>query len=776
MNKMQDLIKRAAAALLLPSMVLSSAGLLTSCGDKQTKPVKVKQTDRYEKDSDPDADKRNEDGEIEMAAGDVTLVLPEDFSDYAALEVKEITPPKPLGDLSSKDMKVYDIDLEQFTQSGCYFDIRLPYDDFKLDSASAKDNIGAAYYNPETEEWEPVVFELDEEKKEVVIKTNHLSVYSCFNVIDSGTKDAYISFVKTYDFYRDLFAETELSQAYGMIKAAAENKGKVPPGLFDQYIAKQTKDADILSQCVTVGSFIADNWKPGESDDFGELGEALSGYALALSGTGIALDMWHSWRGTGELSMEDHQRFAAESLKAMVSFGSGFLVSSTGAVVLLAAAPVEGAITSARNAIIANEKDAYRKGYEIFYRDYYPRSVNDWADFLEKARKNVYDENRLMLRIEGEIKRYTEACWNALDETWYFCIGDADLRENIGGHFRRAALHKNDVRDEIRQEISEEFAQEIMAEMIPKALEEVCMRDYLKCNKELKIKMEKLRQELNKKVTFEFVDTAATPEKGSSFAGHRAYLYNEDDVYLNEEWSVRLNDEGKGEMSFSLIGWYEIGKPESVKIFPEGADINKDEPALDFPIVNWVGWKHTIPLAAGVKYEDLEGNYYNATITLGEYELSEQARAWAINEFPTPFYDVYGHEAEDIMGGLELLKEYPAPYPMDFSIYGENGGLAGVINYDFSNMLGRVFHNVYEDFIYDPATGILRFSTEDGEVFDKADYIIRFSYADDGSVQFTGDIHNYVTDEFPDEGSYITFIIKGSKSEVMIDGLPLILD
>lgn len=764
-------IRRSLARLLLISLLLPAEFLLPACSPK-TEGGKIKRADRYEKEDGSDADKRNEEGKIKLTAGEVTLLLPEDFSDYAALEVKEITPPKPLGDLRAGDMKVYDIDLEQFTESGCYFDIRLPYSDFNLGAEAAEDNIGAAYYNPDSGQWEPLVFELDQENEEVVIKTNHFSVYSCFNIKNSKTKESYINYVESFNFHHELFKESDLTQAYEMVKAAAANKGLVPPTQAQEALKWEMTKTDILSQSITVGSFIADNWKASESDDFGAVGGVLSDYTLALSGVAIALDMWHSWRGSGTLSLEDHQRFASDSLKAVVNYGSGFLLSSTGAVILLAAAPVEGAITSARNAIIENEKDAYRKGYEIFYRDYYPRSVNEWADFLEKARENVLNEERLMLRIEGEIKRYTEACWDALDETWYFCIGDADLKKNIGGHFRRAALHKNEVHEKMRKEISEEFAKKITAEVLPLALEEVCMRDYLKSYKELKLKLEALREELNKEVTFEFYDSGLAEDGGESvYKNDRVYLYDEEDMLLDKEWSVQLDEEGKGSMSFSLIGWYEVGTPESIRVYKENAVIGDDPPVLDFPIVNWIGYEHRIPLASGVKLEDIWGNYFNVTMRMGEYHLTEKMRNMLLEEIPGEV-DVCGHKAPDIIAGFELSKQYPQPWPMDFTLLKSGEYRAGIIDIENSRAMRNVFYATTESFTYDESGGTLRFILPDA-IFPDTEFILRFSYDENGEIKFTGDATFYASSILEGDESYITYIVQGSKSEALADGQPL---
>lgn len=73
---------------------------------------------------------------------------------------------------------VYDIKLGDMHELGDYITIRIPYDTtYCKEGQDPAKCVGAKYKNEETGEWEDVLFEVDAEKQELVIYTDHLSYY-----------------------------------------------------------------------------------------------------------------------------------------------------------------------------------------------------------------------------------------------------------------------------------------------------------------------------------------------------------------------------------------------------------------------------------------------------------------------------------------------------------------------------------------------------------------------------------------------------------------------
>ncbi|HCS11234.1 MAG TPA: hypothetical protein DIV40_07250, partial [Clostridiales bacterium] len=78
---------------------------------------------------------------------------------------------------------------------------------------TAPDNeVYAAYYNSESGEWEPVVFEYDIERKCAVIYTTHLSSYGLFTVKNENTRNALIAY--TYNLE---VTDTNVNEAIRML-------------------------------------------------------------------------------------------------------------------------------------------------------------------------------------------------------------------------------------------------------------------------------------------------------------------------------------------------------------------------------------------------------------------------------------------------------------------------------------------------------------------------------------------------------------------------------
>ena len=113
---------------------------------------------------------------------------------------------------------VYDIKLGDMHELGDYITIRIPYDtSYCKEGQDPAKCVGAKYKNDETGEWEDVLFEVDAEKQELVIYTDHLSYYGALYVEDEGRRNALVTEVlnspltmdkaTTLDFARRIAAD-----------------------------------------------------------------------------------------------------------------------------------------------------------------------------------------------------------------------------------------------------------------------------------------------------------------------------------------------------------------------------------------------------------------------------------------------------------------------------------------------------------------------------------------------------------------------------------------
>lgn len=511
----------------------------------------------------------------------VAVELPPGSDSRAELKVTEIEAPKPLYDA---EMKVFDIDLEDFRSGSSFFDIRLPYGDLGL-KGEAEGNIGAAYYNPESEEWEPVLFRLDEAKQEVVIKSNHFSIYSCFNIENSGKRQAFVCYVTTSGLSDDYFYDDErLSEVLETMVHYGKNEGKPDKALIDKGLEYVDEASTYLGNLLTVGSLKAEIFQEyGLAYDLEKVSKWLSDFTTVF---GISVLTYHTWQNAmndGLLTTEENQALATEAYKLLLSCATGAAVSTMGGVVLMFQPVVENALKGFQERVVRNEKNAYRRGYYIYYDEVNSRSAEDWADFLEKARDGALDNDRLQLRIEGEVKRYSEAVWREPDSVWLRCIGDADLSHRFGGYWRLASLSRTKLTDKIKDEISQEYQKELMATMIPQAVTIVRERDYWRARKLMLDKLKVLEDYLNTEHYVSFYDEAFNEESGeaSALAGAKVYIVKDSESGLRDDWMLTLDEQGRGKIRFRLIGWLQSDFPQHVKVFGKDDDPATAEPILE---------------------------------------------------------------------------------------------------------------------------------------------------------------------------------------------------
>ena len=98
----------------------------------------------------------------------------------------------------------YDFSIGDMKELDDFITIRIPYDTSFCEAGQDPARcVGAKYKNEETGEWEDVLFEVDEDAKELVIYTDHLSVYGAFYVENEGRRNACIADVLGYYSYMD---------------------------------------------------------------------------------------------------------------------------------------------------------------------------------------------------------------------------------------------------------------------------------------------------------------------------------------------------------------------------------------------------------------------------------------------------------------------------------------------------------------------------------------------------------------------------------------------
>jgi hypothetical protein len=91
-------------------------------------------------------------------------------------------------------IEAYDFKLGDMTELSDFIILRIPYDTaYCEDGQDPSKCVGAKYKNETTGEWEDVLFEVDAASNELIIYTDHLSIFGAFHVKNEGQRSAKIT-------------------------------------------------------------------------------------------------------------------------------------------------------------------------------------------------------------------------------------------------------------------------------------------------------------------------------------------------------------------------------------------------------------------------------------------------------------------------------------------------------------------------------------------------------------------------------------------------------
>lgn len=658
---MKKMLKRVLPLMLVLSFVLAAGVLLTSCRigppeifapHYQTGDGKIISESDYTKKIDKlrsgeEADplelfKTMAETDVVMKSDDVGVVLPAGFAENAALHVQKIRPPQPL---EGTRMLAYDFNLDGFDNGSSYFDIRMSYKDLKLPQGSASDFIGAAYYNPSKKDWEPVIFEIDENTQEIVIKTNHFSVYSCFLYENEATREAKAYFADTYKYFRMLFEASNLGEAYKLIALKANNAEAAEQGCID-YAKKVLGAANSrFGESFAIGQFVADSWVQEQSHDFSNANRFMARVGLGLSIFKICRTAYEGWNAKGSYTIKEQQEMAGEALTALIKRDFPQILNSTAGVVMLLSDLLDKEIKTARANLVKQEIDAFTQVFNNFNTNLNPWTQEMWKEFILTQRRELHDGGVLAGAIMARSRRIASLCVeeykNRTDPSkpsggdkdndildYGVAVQEAGLSKRFGGLWRTGPLEDAPVRDEVFEGIIDNYQRQILATFVRQAVLEIAEEDYYASYDQLVAELKKAMEHANEKVKVHFYDP--TRERGKSqYANCWLYMVAEDDdgnLIVTENWMVQLDRKGEATIEFTRSGWYSAGEPERVFVLPKKEYQPKDI-LLDMPDINWQDEDELrVPLVGSIPLQTLAGHYSNGKLIMDRFELSARAK------------------------------------------------------------------------------------------------------------------------------------------------------
>ncbi len=642
---------------------------------------------------------------------------------------------------------VYDIRLGDLHELGDYITIRIPYDTTycKAGQDPAK-CVGAKYRNEQTGQWEDVLFEVDAEKQELVIYTDHLSYYGALYVEDEGRRNALVTEV--------LYSPLTMDKATAMDFASriAEGDASVKKDLSD-YVAKASDMffdyADRVDNAINIATLgDVPEWLDTSIPDTNQTMFSALGY-IATTTNLLKIAAQDSLGGGADkgavlnLIRDVGSKVTTYWADAFTTVGSGALSVGMGGVLIidkmLTAFAEEAHSTKMED--ISYVYHHYNEGFSATFAHKLMKP-KDWREkVIQVLENNPNDPEIAITALEAGFRKYASEFFDLTADQM------AEVAADTPGVTVKRIPNFTEAE---KEQLIDEYVAHLKDATMPAVLTSV--QNYMvKKSEEVQLQaVNAIKDYYNAKITITLQESLPKDGK-SAFAGYQLRFapLNDAGMANKQNWSGKWPESGKITTSATLIGFMTAGYPHTVEFFKPDADMDTDKPEFTVPFVISVP-SILINVSNAPSFDELVGFYEDGLITITEFFVSDELRKSMAASAEAEDEDELGCDLRDIIPAIEAAVGTPNEFPFTISKTGENTGILQTGDDEEGGF----------SLSYDPAAGAMTVHyEEEGMSFDG---VLKAKYnADKTGVEILGDIVSDLGAGM--ENMRLTLQISGSK-------------
>ena len=413
---------------------------------------------------------------------------------------------------------------------------------------TALDNeVFAAYYNSESGEWEPVVFEYDIERKCAVIYTTHLSSYGLFTVKNENTRNALLAY--TYDLE---LTDRNVNEAIRMLENAFEDPDTFYADSFDLISNSVSIHSSITTNLVDAASALSSyvpTFSEGLKDNVTRFGYLLTGIEVV------------------DAFMNDDKPGAVwKMFDAAVGFNMDKITSLSGTASMAAGLFSVGLINYALNQFISTalqgRTDMYERAYNLYYKEK-GRSTAEWVHLIRVMVETGKDPEETGMAISAEIKRYVNQFWE--DELTVAEYGkdanpEAWSSGSLGG-----------LNDSIKKEISD-YSQMTIERIVNNILHRIQTENKINMQAEMRKELFAFQKKMNSIVTITVKDSKAENEPSYFSGAVLRFTELPSSIEDPEKWECKITEKGAARIQFRVLAHLLAGGPRKMEIVKKSGD------------------------------------------------------------------------------------------------------------------------------------------------------------------------------------------------------------
>jgi hypothetical protein len=413
---------------------------------------------------------------------------------------------------------------------------------------TALDNeVFAAYYNSESGEWEPVVFEYDIERKCAVIYTTHLSSYGLFTVKNENTRNALLAY--TYDLE---LTDRNVNEAIRMLENAFEDPDTFYADSFDLISNSVSIHSSVTTNLVDAASGLSSyvpTFSEGLKDNVTRFGYLLTGIEVV------------------DAFMNDDKPGAVwKMFDAAVGFNMDKITSLSGTASMAAGLFSVGLINYALNQFISTalqgRTDMYERAYNLYYKEK-GRSTAEWVHLIRVMVETGKDPEETGMAISAEIKRYVNQFWE--DELTVAEYGkdanpEAWSSGSLGG-----------LNDSIKKEISD-YSQMTIERIVNNILHRIQTENKINMQAEMRKELFAFQKKMNSIVTITVKDSKAENEPSYFSGAVLRFTELPSSIEDPEKWECKITEKGAARIQFRVLAHLLAGGPRKMEIVKKSGD------------------------------------------------------------------------------------------------------------------------------------------------------------------------------------------------------------
>ncbi len=473
--------------------------------------------------------------------------------------------------------RVYDISMGDVHQLDGVAEIRIPYSAEHVDAGQDPAKcVAAMYRDPDTGEWEPVLFDVDSETGEIIIYTDHFSTFGCFTFKNESKRMARAMSVSDIDL-------AGVAAAAAAMKEYTENGGEAgdlcrglgrtyAEALLEQLKERANATADKMTNWSNIANLIVAT-VPGLDSGISQYDTTLRlwkdfGYAgIACAAVSLAIQMTND-----EKTPADTANMYKDAMYLMISISQDSMLGTIGSAVWVVDRALTEMNTYGYNKVKDDLKMCYRWYMEKENRWHgKPRTLPQWRTIIRDISMKAKDDDSIDAAelIEREIDDYCNEFWVKGDSYIW------EIYDELGQTGRGLPS------EQMRREITDEFKGELLDRLTPvfNAVEKE-LKNQMRL--EAQKRLNKIAGDYNRVTKIELVDDGKTPR----YAGYTAVFEVADNGLTDaENWTVTLGDDGCATLKTTYLGYVLAGEPAKVSLYAPGKKAGKDAPAKTLEFV-----------------------------------------------------------------------------------------------------------------------------------------------------------------------------------------------